>query len=813
MSEPVLFVTQHYAPEEIGSSPYCTDIAETLHRHGRDVTVLAGWPHYPDPGRFAGFDPARDDAREDAERPGLRIERLRHWMPRRRSVAGRMASELLFLLGGAWALLTRRIRRHELVLSLCPSIFAAALGQLATARGGRHLVVVHDIQSGLAGGLGMVRFGLLLRLMRFVERFVLNRADGLIVLSEDMRLQLRQIGVRTAIDILPIWVDMAAIHPLPHRPHPGPVLLYSGNLGRKQGLDQVLALAGRLAVTRPDMTLVIRGAGGERAALADAIAAQGLGNVRLEDLVLRDRLAEGLADGDIHLVPQNPDGADFAVPSKVYSILAAGRSFVATALPGSALWRLAAETGAFLCVPPNDPEALEAAVLELSGDANLRAAMERNGRRHIEREHDRERLLSRLDGMLTALSRDGEMTPHRAALLVLEPDSNGHSREWLGHLIDSAAGRDDLEALWLVLARDLCAVLRHRIRPQDSGRIRLLPLGAAEERGCTSRHLAISGFSRWWVMRRYLKRTGATAGHFLALDHLSLPFALGLGAGRPVGGILFRPSVHYASLGPASRQPREWLRDLRKSMLYRLMLLNRALSVVLTLDPFFPDYAAEFYRGGNKVMALPDPAFVPAATTGICPAGMQPPPDRQLFLLFGALSARKGILCLLEALRLLPAPVAAGIAVVIAGKVATEIRPAVQDAIGRLRRQQPQLWLHLEDRWLDEGEVAGLVQASDVVLAPYQRFVGSSGVLLWAAQAGVPVLTQDYGLIARLVRDHRLGVAADVTDPRILATAIARMATEGAGDAFDPAAARAFAAARNPASFAATILATAGGAA
>jgi glycosyltransferase involved in cell wall biosynthesis len=211
-------------------------------------------------------------------------------------------------------------------------------------------------------------------------------------------------------------------------------------------------------------------------------------------------------------------------------------------------------------------------------------------------------------------------------------------------------------------------------------------------------------------------------------------------------------------------------------------------------------------------MALPDPAFALPAATRAAATALRPPPGRNLFPLFGALSERKGILCLLEALRLIPAAAAAGIAVVIAGRVAPEIRPAVQTALARLRRRQPDLWLHLEDRWLEDGEIAALVQASDVVLAPYQRFVGSSGVLLWAAQAGVPVLTQDYGLIARLVRDHRLGVTADVTDPRILARAIYAMATDGAGEAFDPAMARAFVATHSPASFAAAILATAGAA-
>jgi colanic acid biosynthesis glycosyl transferase WcaI len=804
LSESVLFVTQHYAPETIGSAPYCTDIAEYLHAQGRDVTVLTGWPHYPDAARYAGFQP--EGPRSDRAQPV--IKRLRHWLPRRRSALQRIVSEILFLLAGLWALLTGRMRRHEAVLSLCPSIFAVVLGQLATAKDGRHLVVVHDIQSGLAGGLGMVRFGLLLRLMRIVERIVFNWSDGLLVLSEDMRMRLRHMGVRTAIEVLPIWVDPARIRPQPHCDRAAPLLLYSGNLGRKQGLDQVVNLAERLAFSRPEIGILIRGAGGEYAALAATLAARRVANVRLEDLVPRERLADGLAEGDIHLVPQDPNGADFAVPSKVYSIMAAGRSFVTTAPEDSAVWRLAAETGAFLCVPPHDPAAFEAAVLQLADNRDLRTTMEANGRRYIEQYHDRARLLARLDGLLTMVSRDGEILPRRTRLLVLEPDGNGHTREWLGHIIDRAAGQTELEILWLVLSRQLCDCLHDRIAPQDRGRIRLVPLSAAEERACLHRRLVISGFSRWWVMRRYLKSTGATAGHFLALDHLSLPFALGLGAvGRPVGGILFRPSVHYSSLGFRSRGWGEFVRDLRKSVLYRLMLLNGTLSVVLTLDPFFPDYAAESYRGGHKVMALPDPAFEPPGDASL--HEMPVPPERKLLLLFGALSERKGILCLLEALCHVPAGTAAGIAVVIAGRVAPEIRWVVRRALARLRKGQPQLWLRLEDRWLEDAEIAGFVRASDVVLAPYQRFVGSSGVLLWAARAGVPVLTQDYGLIARLVREYRLGVATDVTKPQTLAAAITRMVTEGPGDSFDSVAAQAFAASRNPASFAAAILATA----
>src|SRR5689334_22236304 len=82
--------------------------------------------------------------------------------------------------------------------------------------------------------------------------------------------------------------------------------------------------------------------------------------------------------------------------------------------------------------------------------------------------------------------------------------------------------------------------------------------------------------------------------------------------------------------------------------------------------------------------------------------------------------------------------------------------------------EKPGLWFKVEDRRLEHAELEMLVDQTDIVLAPYQRFVGSSGVLLWAAWAARPVLAQDFGLVGRLVRDHHLGAVADSYDSAAL---------------------------------------------
>jgi glycosyltransferase involved in cell wall biosynthesis len=395
--------------------------------------------------------------------------------------------------------------------------------------------------------------------------------------------------------------------------------------------------------------------------------------------------------------------------------------------------------------------------------------------------------------------------PGPRTVLVFEPDAEGHSLEWLEHLIVFAGERPDT-SLVIVVAEPLAQPLWRAIPADAAGRIQILALSPRERRMCTMRPLALAALARWWTMRRYLKRSGADHGFFLGLDFLSLPLALGLGGGgKGLSGILFRPSVHYGDIGPYVPSRGERLRDRRKAILYRAMLRNPALERVLSLDPFFPEHARARYRGGEKVLALPDPAHprIDQAANDVQPAF---PIDRVGFLLFGYLAERKGPLVVLDALRELPPQVAARVAVLFAGKVDPELRAQLDRRRDALAHERPELWLRIDDRRLDSGELAAVVRQSDVVLAPYQRFVGSSGVLLWAALNGRPVLAQEYGLVGRLTREHRLGVSVDSCAPSEIAREIGRMVAEGPARSFDPKSAQRFAAAQTPERFASLVL-------
>ena len=395
-----LIVTQYYRPEMLGSGPFCADLAEWLTRRGRRVTVLAGPPHYPDATMFAG---QRDQMARHEVINGVAVERVRSEIPAHASARARIAAELSFFLSGVKALLAGRIQRHSVVISLCPSVLSVALGAMVCRRDGHHVALVHDIQSGLAKGLGMVKLKGLAGIMRRAERAILNRADLVVVLTPEMAQELRGNGIRSAIEILPIWVDLNRFAP-PALDRSGPLrILYSGNLGRKQGLGQIVELAALLQQSRPELSITIRGKGNQAEALRAEIRARNLNNIRFEDPLPFDAFHQGLSEADIHLVPQAPDAANFALPSKIYNIMAAGRPFVATAQSGSPLWRIHEKSQGFLCVPPSDPAAFARAVMTLADDAELRRRLGERGRRFVEENNERTKVLADFEASIDML--------------------------------------------------------------------------------------------------------------------------------------------------------------------------------------------------------------------------------------------------------------------------------------------------------------------------------------------------------------------------------------------------------------------------
>lgn len=390
----ILFLTQSYWPEPVGSSVVNTDMAEWLVENGHEVHVLTIRPNYPERRIYPEYE---DGERDQEEKAGVVINRFPVAPPISGGALHRLMFELRVFLG-----LIKRFRKTEFdaVITVVPSVFCSLVPLVIRTGRRRHISIVHDLQSGLAGGLKIIRFGFLVSGLRWLERIALNGAARVVTLTDAMKEAIADIGVVTPIHVLPPQVNEKIIFPLPEMEPDEPIVLYSGNIGRKQGLETILNLAGRFQTEKEEGRFVIRGDGEYLPALKERAVEMKLNNITFEGFVATDELNEGLSSCAIHIVPQLPEGAESAIPSKIFSIMAAGKAFVCTAKTDSPLDNLSVESGAFECVEPGDLEMLAERVRYLLQDRAGREMLGRNGRKYIERHMTRDQIMNRFQQVI-----------------------------------------------------------------------------------------------------------------------------------------------------------------------------------------------------------------------------------------------------------------------------------------------------------------------------------------------------------------------------------------------------------------------------
>jgi colanic acid biosynthesis glycosyl transferase WcaI len=291
--------------------------------------------------------------------------------------------------------------RPDVVIAVAPAIAAAPFA-LLTARlsGAKAWLHLQDFELDAAANLGLLPANsLITNLARRAERGLLARFDRVSTISGRMLERLVQKGVPAERTVLfPNWVDPDSIFPLPAEANPLQaaleipagklIVLYAGNLGRKQGLE-VLLEAARLLAGSSEILFMISGEGTMKAQL-QAEAGE-LPNLRFFPLQPIERLNALLNLVDIHVLPQRADAADLVMPSKLLGMLASGRPVLATARPGTELAQVLEGVG--LVVPPEDAGALAAGILRLARDPALRARLGAQGRRLCQARWAREKVL------------------------------------------------------------------------------------------------------------------------------------------------------------------------------------------------------------------------------------------------------------------------------------------------------------------------------------------------------------------------------------------------------------------------------------
>lgn len=417
----------NYAPELTGIGKYSGEMASWFSAHGHDVQVIAAPPYYPQWQVGEGYsaykykkertiDSHNHGSHDNSTPPNqvdygsLVVYRCPVWVPVRPSGLRRILHLASFALTSLPVMLMQVFRRPDVVFAVEPPLFCSPAA-LFTARMVRATAILHvqDFEVDAAFDMGVLRSRWLRRTVLMMERWLLRRFDKVTTISGRMLQRLESKGVADDKRMFfPNWVNTGLIHPMTavssFREELGiarddVVLLYSGNMGQKQGLELIIESARRLNKDSR-LRFVMCGQGAAFESLLKM--SDGLHNIIWLPLQPLERLNELLNLADIHLLPQRADAADLVMPSKLTGILASGRPVIATAAEGTEVWSVVDGRG--VNTPPGDVGAFVAAIQFLVDNPEERERLGLSGRKYAEDNLSTDAVLGRFENELLLLT-------------------------------------------------------------------------------------------------------------------------------------------------------------------------------------------------------------------------------------------------------------------------------------------------------------------------------------------------------------------------------------------------------------------------
>jgi colanic acid biosynthesis glycosyl transferase WcaI len=467
----LLLVSSYYWPETAGNAPYVTGIAEYLANRGHRVTVATGFAHYPE-----WKSSAHGLLGVSEQRNGVAIRRRRHYVPHAQSVFTRALYEASLYATGLTAF---PARIPDAVVGVTPTLAGAVLAYTAATLYGRPYGLIFQdlqgrgaLQSGVEGGRTIAS------LVELTETRLARRAAAVGVIADGFRPYFEQRAVAPErIHHLRNWSQDAepteTIEETRDRlgwSSTDFVCLHAGNMGHKQGLENVLRSATTIA--DPDVRIVLAGEGNERTKLQSLASQLRLANVTFLPPQPTGKYESMLRAADVLLVNQRATVGDMSLASKLTSYFMAARPVVGAVAESSETARELKAAQAGLLAPPDDPGELANAIAWVKEHRDEADRFGGSARRYAEQHLSPAQVLREYEAFVETV-RDGQ-APRRQLVSrdgrpwrygdprpsVIEPESPGpDSREaTLACVIVSFECRDALVACLDSLERERAAL-------------------------------------------------------------------------------------------------------------------------------------------------------------------------------------------------------------------------------------------------------------------------------------------------------------------------------------------------------------------
>jgi colanic acid biosynthesis glycosyl transferase WcaI len=395
MKKRILLIGYNFYPEPTGIGKYSGEMMEWLAKAGHDCTVITAYPYYPywkvqEPYYERRFRYATEN-QAFASGGSLTVHRCPMYVPAKPSGLKRILLDFSFLISAAFKLVQLLPgTKFSSVLVVAPSFQFGLLGVLyKKIRKSKLIYHIQDMQIEAARDLQLIKSEAAISALFKVEKYIFNESDIVSSISQGM-VQRIQAKAKKEVFLFPNWTDITLFYPIEDRgflketfgfKRTDKIILYSGAIGEKQGLEAIVQAADEFR-NNEQVKFIICGSGPYKQNLQEMVENLHLNNLKFFPLQPFDKFNQFLNSADIHLVIQKANASDLVMPSKLTTILAVGGVALITANEGSSLHTLVQEHKMGLLVDAENQQALNEGIRAAIRNDNMLIA--RNARAYAE---------------------------------------------------------------------------------------------------------------------------------------------------------------------------------------------------------------------------------------------------------------------------------------------------------------------------------------------------------------------------------------------------------------------------------------------
>lgn len=353
MNKRILLIGYNFTPEPTGIGKYSGEMIEWLAKKGYDCSVITTYPYYPywkvqEPYFKDRFWYKKEVINYDSEGK-ITIYRCPMYVPQSPTGSKRMLLDVSFMLSSFLMLFKMFFqKKFDVVITVVPSFQFGLLGCFYKIFKGAKLVYhIQDMQIEAAQDLKMIQSEALIKTLFKVEKYILKRSDIITSISEKMVAKIEEKASKKVF-LFPNWSNTQFFKPIEDKQAlkidfgfslTDKIILYSGAIGEKQGLEAIIEAA-EVYKSESHIKFLICGSGPYKENLQNLAKHKQLNNVIFFPLQPMEKFNQFLNMADVHLVIQKAKASDLVMPSKLTTILSVGGLALITANEDTGLYSL-----------------------------------------------------------------------------------------------------------------------------------------------------------------------------------------------------------------------------------------------------------------------------------------------------------------------------------------------------------------------------------------------------------------------------------------------------------------------------------------